>query len=328
MDKSNISLLIPCFNSEKSIALLLNEALAQSVPFYEIICYDDGSTDQTAAIIGSFKQVQLIGDRQNRGPSYARNRLAEKAQGTFIHFHDADDSLAFTFVEHFMSNLNEEAVTYCNMKMTSYGQKTGYSKRLEANSHEELIATLIDKFIHLNRCVFPRNSFLRLGGFDESFQLCEDKLLHLELAISGMSYQYIDHILVHRVKHLDSLVSQRPWNEKVFALVRMYEKIQGDLPKIIHSSIGGKLLVISWDLYYRGFPDQSYKTIEVASAYGINSWKFSKRTINYVSSIMGIKLFFWFRKLSASISGRNNIPKEYLKDRDLVNPVFERQNFS
>lgn len=100
------SILIPCFNAQRWVAQTLESALAQTWPNKEIIVVDDGSSDQSLAVIRKFAspRVKVI-SQDNRGASAARNRALKESQGDFIQYLDADDLLAPDKIELQMKRL-------------------------------------------------------------------------------------------------------------------------------------------------------------------------------------------------------------------------------
>lgn len=93
-DKPFISVVIPLYNKEKSIAQSLKSVLSQTYTNFEIIVVDDGSTDK------SVEEVKNIGDekiklfcKENGGPGSARNYGAQHALADWLVFLDADDEL-------------------------------------------------------------------------------------------------------------------------------------------------------------------------------------------------------------------------------------------
>ncbi|NJL19692.1 MAG: glycosyltransferase [Leptolyngbyaceae cyanobacterium SM1_3_5] len=300
MQSPTLSLLIPCFNAESSIVDLLGKALSQGVSFDEIICYDDGSTDKTSEVIRSFKGVQLLSGRLNKGPSYARNRLAEAAKSDFLHFHDADDSLSLDFVENMLLHLSEDVVAYCDMK-TSYNEKTYYSSALQVNDEHGVLLGVIQQMLHLNRTVFPKQAFLKAGGFNEQIDVCEDKLLTIQLALLGLTFKHVDKTLVHRVRQTGSLLDRKSWNEKEMALVVMYEQILQNIPDSLRPYVGEKILNAAWNLHYRGFIKDSQYAVKVARSFGICGWTSSNTFLTFCSRIIGIDNFFAARKTWSSL---------------------------
>lgn len=87
-----ISVVIPAYNSARTIGKTLESVQQQTVPAAEIIVVDDGSQDETAAVVRSgFPQVRLV-SQPNAGPAAARNHGVRLASGNWIAFLDADDT--------------------------------------------------------------------------------------------------------------------------------------------------------------------------------------------------------------------------------------------
>ena len=88
-----LSIIIPCFNSENYIEKCINSILKQRFRNYEILIYDDGSTDNSIERIQKIKSsnVHLYFDGKNLGQGKRRNQLIKKAKGKYITFLDSDD---------------------------------------------------------------------------------------------------------------------------------------------------------------------------------------------------------------------------------------------
>ncbi len=94
--ESTLSVIIPCYNGEKTLDRCLASLLAQSVSTWECILVDDGSTDGTAALLAAYaaKDPRFQTLRiQNSGTSRAKNLGLDKAQGSLLMFLDCDDYL-------------------------------------------------------------------------------------------------------------------------------------------------------------------------------------------------------------------------------------------
>jgi len=90
-----VSVIVPCFNAEKTLATALKSLLAQSHRNLEILVADDCSTDHSAAIVQQIaardRRVKLVQLAQNSGAYVARNTALLQASGEFITTHDSDD---------------------------------------------------------------------------------------------------------------------------------------------------------------------------------------------------------------------------------------------
>ena len=95
-----ISVIMPTHNAAKWVTYTIDNLAAQTYPHFELIVSDDGSQDDTVAVVRgklakSFKnpwQIIEVGD--NRGPSAARNLALKAARGTWVQYLDSDDFLA------------------------------------------------------------------------------------------------------------------------------------------------------------------------------------------------------------------------------------------
>ncbi|MBU7583569.1 MAG: glycosyltransferase [Nostoc sp. TH1S01] len=88
----NLSVIIPVYNSESSVAETLHSVLAQTYRDFEIIIVDDGCTDKSIDICKSFDDPRIkIIQQQNRGLAGARNTGIRHAQGEYLAFIDSDD---------------------------------------------------------------------------------------------------------------------------------------------------------------------------------------------------------------------------------------------
>lgn len=91
-----ISVIVPAFNSEKTIVACVDSILAQSLQEFELILINDGSTDSTAQICDSYAQndcrIKVI-HKHNSGVSSSRNMGLDIATGDYIVFIDSDDTV-------------------------------------------------------------------------------------------------------------------------------------------------------------------------------------------------------------------------------------------
>ena len=95
-----ISVIMPTHNAAKWVTYTIDNLAAQTYPHFELIVSDDGSQDDTVAVVRSklakgFKNPwQIVEERNNRGPSAARNLALKAARGTWVQYLDSDDFIA------------------------------------------------------------------------------------------------------------------------------------------------------------------------------------------------------------------------------------------
>ncbi len=188
------SVIIPAYNSAATLARAVESVVAQSWPAHEVIVIDDGSTDDTLQIAGSFgDQVKVI-HQANAGVSMARNRGAEAATGDWLAFLDADDwyypdrlrwhaewiaadaSLDFLTGEYEYRREDGNLIG-ASMSMHCSGramlEKADGAERVVMEAKE--IGTFVaDHFGDIHTLSVPRKIFHALGGYPPGFKVCED----------------------------------------------------------------------------------------------------------------------------------------------------------
>lgn len=91
-----ISIIIPVYNSEDSIRNCLNSILNQTIPNFEVVVINDGSTDNTLAILEEYAKKYSnikVYSFENAGVSVARQRGINLASGEYFIFVDSDDTI-------------------------------------------------------------------------------------------------------------------------------------------------------------------------------------------------------------------------------------------
>ena len=128
MENPLVSIIVPIYNSEKSVKRTIESLLKQTYPNLEFILVDDGSTDNSGKIIDEFrkKDARIITVHQaNQGQSGARNAGVRIAKGDFVSFVDSDDTIAPDFVLKLVNAIGEEnSLAVCGMSYHRVKQNT------------------------------------------------------------------------------------------------------------------------------------------------------------------------------------------------------------
>ena len=92
-DAGMISIVIPVYNAEKYIAATIQSVLDQTYNNWELLLVDDGSSDNTPAILASYtdSRIHVLASNGHKSAAKARNTGIRKAKGSFLAFLDADD---------------------------------------------------------------------------------------------------------------------------------------------------------------------------------------------------------------------------------------------
>lgn len=222
MNALRSSLLIPCHNAAGHLPRLWETVRTQTLPFDEIICYDDASTDNTAEVALSLG-ARVIRGEKNSGPALARNQLWRAAQGEWVHFHDADDLLDPTYHAKVAARVSGAIdVIICNAlwlreDTRAREQEWRYS---EAELRVAPASYLLTHPVGGINGYYRRTALERIGGFDEQLKVWEDADLHIRLAISGARFAVVEEALVIALRRGDSLSAElkRNWRNRLQAL--------------------------------------------------------------------------------------------------------------
>lgn len=110
-----ISIIIPCYNVENYIEQCLSSIITQTYIHLEIICVNDGSTDETHNWLEKFAAKDgriIVVNQQNGGLSTARNIGIQKSTGTYLMFLDSDDWLEPDTIEKALEDSGEDLICF------------------------------------------------------------------------------------------------------------------------------------------------------------------------------------------------------------------------
>ena len=123
--RKTVSVIIPVFNGEATIAAAIDSALAQEFGGdLEVIVVNDGSTDATSSVLEAYRGRVTVLDRANGGPASARNVGVQASHGEYVAFLDADDIWMPRKLEKTLAALDSDsgvAMVYTNASMMAGG---------------------------------------------------------------------------------------------------------------------------------------------------------------------------------------------------------------
>lgn len=106
-----LSIIVPVYNTESYLKECLDSLLEQDISEYEIICINDGSTDNSLDILNDYsrmnKKIKVL-SQENKGLSATRNRGIELSKGKYIYFMDSDDLLERNSLSYIISLMEKE----------------------------------------------------------------------------------------------------------------------------------------------------------------------------------------------------------------------------
>ena len=182
-----ISVIIPAYNRVSTLARAIDSVLAQSYKASEIIVVDDGSSDATSEVAKMYPEVLLL-RQNNMGVSTARNNGVMMASNEWVAFLDSDDTwhpkkLAFQ-VAHHKKNI-DSLVSYTDEVWIRNDKEWPVPKKFQKPEQVTFENSLGYCNIAPSSILINKQYFKRLGGFDESFEVCEDYDLWLRVLKEG-----------------------------------------------------------------------------------------------------------------------------------------------
>lgn len=239
-----VSIIIPCYNQGKYVAEAINSALRQTFKDIEIVCVNDGSTDNSVEIIKSFenkyKNFIFLNNEENRGVIYSRNFAIKNCNGTYILPLDADDIIESTYVEKAVKILDNNpniGIVYCKAKIFDNYDK--YWNLKPFNKSDILYENCI-----FCSALFRKSDFLKIGGYNNNMKYgCEDYDLWLSFIEQGLEVFQINEILFSYRQYDEtsrttiSLKNKKEiWNNLIKNHINLYLNDENFLERLIFSN--------------------------------------------------------------------------------------------
>ena len=208
-----VSVVIPTYNRAGFVREAIASVLRQDYPAVELIVVDDGSRDDTAAIVSEFGPAVQYVWQENRGVSAARNRGVAAATGDLIAFLDSDDlwlpRKASAQVAYFETHPEAQAC-HTDEIWIRRGVRVNERRIHRKQGGWQFLASLPRCLISPSAIMMRRPLWDRLGGFDERLPACEDYDLWLRLtAIVPVGF-LTERLVIKRGGHADQLSRHTP----------------------------------------------------------------------------------------------------------------------
>jgi cellulose synthase/poly-beta-1,6-N-acetylglucosamine synthase-like glycosyltransferase len=217
--KTELSVIVPAYNAEKTIGKTIKSLLGQNYPRskYEIIIVDDGSTDGTVDIVRKFKGVKLI-LQKHAGPAVARNRGVRNSSGDILLFTDSDCIAGKNWIRNIVKPFENEDIVGVSGTYRTANDKSIISRfvgyEIEARHNGMARQNSID-FVGTFSAAYRKKAFLDFGGFDENFQRAsgEDTDLSFKISKSGGLIVFAPNAYVyhHHPETLLSMLKKKFW---------------------------------------------------------------------------------------------------------------------
>jgi glycosyltransferase involved in cell wall biosynthesis len=247
-----VSVIIPIYNVEKYVGKCLDSVVNQTLKNIEIICVNDGSTDNSLRILEEYSQkdrrINII-NKKNKGASWARKTGLNAAKGEFIAFVDSDDWVESDTFEKMYENAIQNNSDLVMLNFRFYDEtKNEYSDWPDYN-----IAKYFDENVDFNNFVFDHNSIKIhllnlshtawsklyrsefLSKYDDFYlemaiSLGEDVPFHVQVLLRANRISFCNYKLYnYRTSNLNSICNLSVNNEKIFDIFKAIDTVENIL---------------------------------------------------------------------------------------------------
>jgi glycosyltransferase involved in cell wall biosynthesis len=274
--KNNIpffSVVIPVYNRGLFIGKTLDSVLNQSCNDFEIICINDGSSDNTQDVIEDYqkedKRIKLHSFQDNKGRCIARNKGISIAKGKWICFLDSDDY----YLANHLSVLNKLVEKHPNFFAFSASQKRQNSASSAVFNNGRILK--LKDFVRSNPTQLNQLC-INIGHCpkfaNERIPISEDWLFMRQLT-HQLEVYCTDVVTNVLVDHDNRSVNTTNWNE--FAKWNIYTGTLFSKTKDLPESTKNKILSFTYLLAANILLSKSLKQ---------ESWKYFRKSLRYISS--------------------------------------------
>lgn len=198
-----VSVLMPVFNSSRYIKESVESVLSQSFNDFEFVIVDDGSTDETPAILEEYalqdNRIRIIRNEKNMGIVYALNRGLKVCHGDYIVRMDADDVATQDRLKKQVAAMEADsricvlggALTYIDAE----GNDLGVVRYCRFNDTRLSGTPLLHPTVIIRRAVLLDNRL----NYSEKYKFAEDYFLWLQLSKVGKVSAINDVVLKYRI---------------------------------------------------------------------------------------------------------------------------------
>ena len=247
-----VSVIIPVYNVEKYIGKCLESVVNQTLEDIEIICVNDGSTDNSLRILEEYslndRRINII-NKKNKGTSWARKTGLNAANGEFIAFIDSDDWVESDTLEKMYENAIQNNSDIVMLDFRFYNEVNDeYSDWPDYN-----IAKYFDEDVDFNNFIFDHKSIKIhllnlshtawsklyraefLSMYDDFYlgmdiSLGEDVPFHVQVLLRAHRISYCNYKLYnYRTSNLNSICNLSVNNEKIFDIFRSIDTVENIL---------------------------------------------------------------------------------------------------
>lgn len=233
----DVSIIVPIYNGEKYLIKCLDSLSNQTLRNIEIICVNDGSTDDTGIILDKYSskdsRIKVI-STANNGQGFARNIALKEANGEYVAFVDSDDWIELNALELLFSNAKSNNLDLLFFQMVNYMDVSGNLVETDLYNHScfdknNIIDNVTFNYTDTKEFLFeipvcPVSKLYKkefLNSFDLKFpegMFFEDNVFFYNVYFQCDKAGFLKKQLYYRRRHQDSVT--QTFDEKKFDIIK------------------------------------------------------------------------------------------------------------
>lgn len=222
---AEVSVIVPVYNKERYLTECLESLISQTFSDIEILCIDDGSTDNSITILEEFSKkdarIHII-KSTHAGAGAARNIGIKNANSPYIYFVDSDDWIEKICVERLYNKIRNTNSDLCICGLKQYNQKTGEYIVPQSYMYRDICEDKIYTFRDLKNYIFTnfemptkmckRDLFVKNGiEFPENV-IYEDVVTSIKTIIFSSTISFVKEALyIYRKNSNNSIVENKEY---------------------------------------------------------------------------------------------------------------------
>ena len=282
--RAEVAVIIPCYNAAAHLARALDSVFAQSYRDYCVYVIDDGSTDDTDAVLCSYTNRIVSLKQPHSGQSVARNYGIRMSDSPYIAFLDADDEWLPEKLQRQVSMLRQSpaaGMVYSDCLTSGDGPSAGsYFARIgipkSGRAFERFLKTCE---VYTPTVMVRRECLLEVGLFDETLRVGEDYNLWLRIT-ARWPVEVIPEALALRHVTPGSLSKTTSHEQAAGNAIAVFESLRASCPNLsppeqraLQAAIGWRHYVYGSYLLARGDAEGSRAEFRKSLRYGVRNWR-------------------------------------------------------
>lgn len=249
-NRPKISIIVPVYNTAKYLPKCIDSLLNQTYDNFEIICINDGSTDNSLSLLEEYSKKDFrlkVFTQENLGQGAARNYGLEIATGDYVSFIDSDDWVYLTLYQTFVDAINNagqyvdiwmfNVASYITGKNDVVPRVFFESDDWERHTDDNVIHIFDDCMRPFSRNLSAANKIYRKKFLDDiglRFPIgikYEDQVFSLKAFFNAQSLMFTEDVL-YKYRNFHSTSSSTEKSEKVFDIFKVVDLVENEIDKL------------------------------------------------------------------------------------------------